>query len=158
MASPDLNAAMARFDGPFIEAADLMSREDFTVTIENVIEPMTEKDARNKLIDKPILVLRGAKKRLIVGKTNVRMLKALHGAKATEWIGKEIKIGVRYLEEAFGERNVPTVRILPTADVPAPMAVRKHLGSKEPIGAKPRRRTSEPTTAPATPTNESESK
>lgn len=135
-AADDLDVQMARFEGNFIESADLMQKQA-TLTIEGVVPPMVEKDknGQGKPIDKAIISFRGTTKRLIVGKTNERIIKAIHGKKASGWIGKQIKIGVRFLREAFGEKNVPTVRVIPPPEIPLPMAARKFFGAESPYGS-----------------------
>lgn len=132
-AQETLDQAMARFEGGFIESADLIGRQ-VKVTIEAVIPQETEKDSGGKLIDRPILKLAGKKKRLIVGKTNMRILKAMFGAKVSGWIGQEIVLGVRYLDKCFGERNVPTIRIIYPKGTPVPFGARKFFGSETPCG------------------------
>jgi hypothetical protein len=129
----DLDAAMSKFEGNYIESSDLMHGHA-TLTIAGVVPPNTDKDkdGKGKLIDKPILSFERTTKRLIIGRTNERILKAIHGRKASGWIGKQITLGVRYLAEAFGEKNVPTIRIIPPADVPLPMSARNHFGTAEP--------------------------
>lgn len=126
-----LDAAMGRFEGNYIESADLM-RAQAVLTIESVVPPNTESDAKKKLINRPVISFRGTSKRFILGKTNERILRAVHGRKASQWAGKQIRLGVRYLAEAFGERDVPTIRIIPPPDVPLPMGVRKHYGTEQP--------------------------
>jgi hypothetical protein len=128
-----LDAAMAKFEGDFVEAADLMQRS-VTLTISGVVPPNVEKDrgGKGKLIDKPIFSFEKAAKRFICGKTNRRIIQAIHGKKASQWIGKTVTLGVRYLKEAFGEKNVPTVRVLPPPGVPIPMSARKFFGSEHP--------------------------
>jgi hypothetical protein len=127
-----LDDAMAKFEGNFLESADLMHDPPVRVVISAVAPPNTERDSAKKLIDKPILDFQGAKKRFILGKTNKRILKAWHGKKASGWIGKEIVIGVRYLKESFGQKNMPTLRIIPPKDVPLPKAARDFFGQETP--------------------------
>lgn len=107
------DAIRAAFDGNFIAAEDILQSGDVTVTIEAVIAPNTERDkgGKGRPIDKPILVMRGAKKRLVIGKTNLKVIAGLHGKASQEWIGKQITLTVRYLKDAFGQKNVPVVRV-----------------------------------------------
>jgi hypothetical protein len=128
-----LDAAMARFEGHFVESADLMSKQ-VTLTIAGVVPPNTEADAKKKLINRPILSFNKTSKRLILGKTNERIIRAIHGPKASGWLGKAITLSVRYLPEAFGEKNVPTVRVVPPVGIPLPMNCRKHYGMETPPG------------------------
>lgn len=146
MASPDLNEKMERYEGKFLQAADLMKSPPITVIIADVVAPNTDTDANKKLIDRPILTLKSPKsgkiagKRFIVNTTNKTLLKAMISTKATEWIGHEITLGVRYLKKAFGESNVPTIRIIPPAGFSVPFGSRKHMGSAEPFGPQTRDR------------------
>lgn len=119
-----------KFTGDFLESADLMQAGKVKVVIEAVIPPGTEKSADGRVIDKPILKFQGSGKRMVCGKTNIRNIKADYGGKVAEWVGKEITLQVRYLERAFGEQNVPTLRIIPTS--PIPFASRKHMGKEQP--------------------------
>jgi hypothetical protein len=129
-----LDAAMARFDGPYLESSDLTQRM-VTLTISGVIPPGVEKDkgGKGKTIDKPMICFEKAAKRLILGRTNERIIKAIHGKKASGWIGKAVTLCVRYLPEAFGQTNVPTIRVMPPSNVPLPFNCRKHFGEAEPI-------------------------
>lgn len=128
----DLDAQMSRYEGDFLESADLMQSPPVTVVIEKVTPPMVEKDAAKKPIKHPILDLKGAKKRFVTGKTNERLIKAIHGKKASGWIGKSITLCVRYLPEAFGEKNVPTLRVQLPPGVAMPMQCRKFYGEEKP--------------------------
>lgn len=124
----DLDKQMQRFEGPYLESSDLLHVSPIQVTIASVIPPKTERSADKKLIDKPILTFDRAKKRLIVNKTNERILKAMFGKHASGWVGKKITLAVRVLDKAFGHENVPTIRIVPDADTLVPFSVHKHMG------------------------------
>lgn len=132
-AGKDLDAKMARFEGHYIESADLMQKM-VTLTISSVVPPNTEKDkdGTGKLINKAIIGFEKTSKRFIVGKTNERIIKACLGKKASGWIGQKITLCVRYLPEAFGEKWVPAVRVMPPSHIPLPMNCRKHFGYAEP--------------------------
>lgn len=140
MTEPDnaqLDESCARFEGNFVEAADLMNVPPPTLTITHVAPPGTERAADKRVIDKTILTFDGARKRLIVGKTNIQILAAMFGKKPSGWIGKRIKLGVRYLKEVvvpFKATNVPTVRVIPPPEVEAslPLKARKWMGAEKP--------------------------
>jgi len=130
--TPNIDDAMrSMFEGNFLDASDIKSSGDFTVTIESVTAPGADKDATGKTIDKPILAFAKAKKRLIVNRTNAKILAMQLGKKASEWAGKQITLTVRYLDKAFGQRNVPVIRV--KAD-PSQLTfgMRKNYGSPTP--------------------------
>ena len=129
----ELDAGMAKFEGPFLESADLMSRPPCTMKISEVHPPDSMKSADGRTIDKPVLAFEGAKKMLILNKTNVRILKAMFGFRASGWIGHPVTVGVRYLAKAFGQENVPTLRIIPPEGAAVPFSVKKHMGSETPL-------------------------
>ena len=125
----------AQFDGNFLDATDIQCNGDasgVTVEISGVVPPNTEKDNAGKQINKTILSFKGAKKRLIINKVNARVLCQLHGKKASEWVGKKVTLVVRYLEKAFGQFNVPVIRIKTDEAHPLTFGMRKHYGSEKP--------------------------
>ena len=124
-----------QFVGDFVESADLMRGDPVTLVIEDVIKPNTEKSADGRPIDRPIVVFEKATKRFIVSKTNERLIKAMHGSRPSEWKGKPLTLTVRYLETAFGEKNVPTIRVVLSEGIPMPFSCRKHYGRATPYGA-----------------------
>lgn len=128
----ELDSAMARFEGDFVESADLMQGPPVTLRIAGIVPPETETDAGGKIITKPIIAFEKARKRFVMGKTNERILKAIHGKKASAWIGKDITISVRYLRKAFEQENVPTLRIVIPDGMPVPFNVKKHYGKATP--------------------------
>lgn len=134
MATADLDERMAsQFEGNFMDATDIMKAGDTTVTISDVSAPDQEKDATGKSINKAILTFAKAKKRLILNKTNCKVMAGLYGKKATEWIGKPVTLCVRYLETAFGQKNVPVIRIKPESEGNLPFGMRKRYGSPKPF-------------------------
>jgi len=135
MDAKELDAEMKRFEGPFLESADLMSCPPVKLTIADVHPPSTVKSADGRMIDKPILVFEKTDRQMIVNKTNQRILKAMFGAKASGWIGHPVSVGVRYLSKAFGQTNVPTLRIIPPAGASIPFSAMKHMGSEAPVKA-----------------------
>lgn len=129
--STDLDADMrAAFEGNFLDASDLGGKE-ITVTIEGIVAPKKEKDATGKMIDKTIISFKGAKKRFIANKTNAKCLSMLFGTKASLWIGKEVTLTTRFLAEAFGQKNVPVVRVKVDAEK-LTFGMRKKYGAAEP--------------------------
>jgi hypothetical protein len=76
-----------KYEGNFLEGSDLPDNKRFPLTIEAVVPPGTEKDASGKVILKAIVAFKGAKKRMILGKTSYGVLKVLFGKDETQWIG-----------------------------------------------------------------------
>lgn len=128
-----LDAEMARYSGHYLESCDLM-QQPATLVIEAVYPPNSRKDqdGKGRPIDKPVLSFKGTSKELILGATNERLVKACLGRKASAWIGKSLKLSVRFLKEAFGQTNVPTIRVVLPPDVPMPFNCRKHYGADRP--------------------------
>jgi hypothetical protein len=125
-------AMAAQFQGNFLDASDLM-KADQTVTISDVVGPNEEQDSQKKRIDKPILSFAGCKKRLILNKTNSKVIAMAHGKKASEWVGKKITLTVRWLEKAFGQTNVPVVRVVPPEGTALTFGMRQKYGSPKPF-------------------------
>lgn len=121
-----------RYVGNFIESSDMMTVPPVRLTIAGVTPPNTKSDSAGKVIKQPIIAFKETDKALVCGKTNIRCIKADHGSKPESWIGKTITLTVRYLREAFGEKNVPTLRIIPNN--PVPMGARKFMGYEKPLG------------------------
>lgn len=133
------DAVIGRYEGPYVEAQELMAAGagGVRIVIESVIPPGTERDSRKKLIDKPMLVLKGAtkNKKMIVGKTNYRILSAIHGKKPSGWAGKEITIAARYLpkSQGFGQENCPCVRVIPPRGTAIPHSAFLFMGKPSPV-------------------------
>lgn len=127
------STAPPRFEGDFVESADLMNSKPVTLTISEVIKPGSEQSKDGRMIDRPIIAFEKATKRFVVSKTNERLLKAMFGPKPAEWVGQQVTLTVRYLKQAFGESNVPTVRVVLPDDVPMPWSCRKHYGQEKPF-------------------------
>jgi hypothetical protein len=128
----DIDKGMrATFEGNFLDASDIKASGDYVATIESISLPNSESDAAGKRIDKAIIAFKGAKKRLILNKVNSKIIAMTLGKKASEWIGKQVTLTVRYLDKAFGQRNVPVIRI--KAD-PSQLTfgMRKNYGSPTP--------------------------
>lgn len=117
----------------FVDAADLMSRGGTTVEIEKIFKPGSVKNSLGKTINKTVIAFKGAKKRFIVGKTNLKIIAIeLQSDKSSQWKGKKITLTVRYLDEAFGQKNVPTVRVKVADESKLSFAMRKHYGTAAP--------------------------
>lgn len=127
----DLDEKMAsQFQGNFLDASDIMALKQAKVTIETVVPPNTEKDSTGKMIDKAILSFVNRPKRLILNKTNAKIIKMSHG-QPSEWAGKQITLTVRWLDKAFGQTNVPVIRVVPPDGVSMTFGMRKKYGAAE---------------------------
>jgi hypothetical protein len=134
----DLDERMAsQFEGNFLDAADLMASGTKTVTISDVSPPGAERDSTRKVIDKPIVSFEKTAKRLILNKTNAKVIAMAHGKKASQWIGKKITLTVRWLDKAFGETNVPVIRVVPPAGKELTFGMRKRYGAERSFGKQP---------------------
>lgn len=126
------NAIAGILSSEFVDSTDILSRGDTTVEIERVYAPNKMKDSRGTPVNKPVIAFKGAKKKFIVGKTNLKLLAILFGPKTGPWKGQKVTLTVRYLDEAFGQKNVPTVRIKVDDESKIPHSVRKHYGRAVP--------------------------
>ena len=126
-----------KYEGNFLEGSDLSEGKRQTATIEAVVPPGTEKDSAGKVILKAIIAFKGAKKRMILGKTSYGVLKVLFGKDEEKWIGKQVDLMRRYLPSkfAFGIHNEMCVRIVPPEGTPLPGKVIKYLGRPTPYPA-----------------------
>lgn len=140
------------FEGNFLHSDDVMSSGPITLVISGVVAQNKEKDAAKRLINRPIVSFKGASKRLIVGKLNTSILGLLYGKKPSKWIGKSVTLVVTYLREAFGQKNVPTIRLATTDDKPLPFRLRAWYGSPVPYESdtRPRRASEKPASKDAT--------
>ena len=128
-----LDEAMAsQFTGNFLDASDLMASGNITLEISDVVAPNAEKDAAGKVINKAIVAFKGAKKRLILNKTNAKVIAMAHGKKASEWTGKKLTLTVRFLETAFGQKNVPVIRVVPPEGTSLTFGMRSKYGREMP--------------------------
>lgn len=102
-----------------------------SATIERIAEPGTVKDATGKVVDREVVYFKKATKALVLNSTNTRILRLTYGRDKAEWIGKPIQLTVRFVN-AFGERDIPTIRVMPPDGVPLPFGVRKWAGRGTP--------------------------
>lgn len=122
----------AAFEGNFLDASDIMRSGNITLEIAGVTAPNDDKDATGKSIDKSILAFKGAKKRLILNKINLKIVASMLGNTASKWIGQKITLTVRYLDKAFGQRNVPVIRVVPDDMAKLTFGMRKNYGAEKP--------------------------
>lgn len=125
-----------RYEGKFLDALDLPEGKLIAVTIEAVVLPGAERDARGKTIDLAILKFQGKEKRLILGKTSYKILKSMFGGDHREWIGKTVNIQRRYLDAAhgFGVQNTLAIRVIPPVGTPVLRSAIAFMGSATPYG------------------------
>jgi len=120
-----------RYEGQFLEGADLMAKDAFALKIVSVADPGTIRDSRKKVIEEAVIEFAKAKKKLVLGKTNYRILVSLFGTDETLWIGKTVQLQCRFLD-CFGELDVPCVRIVPPHGTPIPKGARDYMGTFQP--------------------------
>lgn len=118
--------------GPeFLYAEDLLQGGKWitcTLTISAVIPPGTIAGSDKKVIQNHVLEFEKTPKKLVLNNTNKRLCKVSTGESRPEnWPGHKIEIYPASIN-AFGEKNLPCLRIkLPTGK-PAPFATRKFMG------------------------------
>ena len=84
---------------------------EFEVVVKEVIAPNTVKSADGKLITKGIIVVGNRNKRLVLGKTNERLMVCAMGTSSTkQWIGKKVKL-YPVSGSWFGQDDVCAIRI-----------------------------------------------
>jgi len=123
MTKPDLEP---KYEGDYLEALDL--DKPYSLVVAEVIRGGTEKDKSKKLITEAMLRFEKATKRLILNRTNYRVMVALFGNDRDKWKGQKVTVSKRYLKECFGKRNVLCVRILPPVGTALPMSVHNWMG------------------------------
>ena len=103
---PSMNDA---FPSRYLSAEDLRG-QDHTVVIERYpAETMPARDGADER--KYVLFFRGAKKGLVLDKTNAKTIASQHGNDFDGWIGKQVTIGSTWVE-AFGEQTL-AIRVRP---------------------------------------------
>lgn len=75
----------------YIEHGDLDGKE-VTLTIKGYCPPGTVSRADKSKIDKPILHFEKITKGLVLNKTNMRLIRMMHGNDMEKWAGKQITI------------------------------------------------------------------
>ncbi len=79
------------FDSKWIRAWDLGGK-DFTMVIERVEAGSIDNFQTQKKDRAPILWFKGAKKPLLLNKTNSKTIAQLYGTNTDEWVGKAITL------------------------------------------------------------------
>ena len=114
----------------FLKADDIMGRmEACTAVIDSILPPGAESDARGKVIDRKIVTFQKTGKQLILSPLNHKVLKINLGPNEEDWPGKKLTLVVRYLD-AFGELDLPCIRIWP--EKPIPKSMREKFGEEKP--------------------------
>jgi hypothetical protein len=92
----------------YIGTYDLEGMDDLTVTIEDIgIETMRAQDGED--VEKPVVTMKGAKKKWVLAKTNAKAIAELYGNDTAEWLGKPVTLYVTQCQ-AFGE-TVDCIRV-----------------------------------------------
>lgn len=126
--------AISKDYGPgFLHADDLIVNDKYVqakVVISAVHQPNTIKAANGRMIPNTVLEFSGKDKRLVLcSKTNHYCVSWLSGSTDPEkWIGKEITLYPVVLQEAFGDPNVPAIRVRVPEHAAIPKKYRAHFG------------------------------
>ena len=96
------------FPTGFIDESDLP--KDATVKIESVAVEALQLPGSNSKEDKVVMTFAGAKKKLVLNKTNAKIIAAQHGTDTDTWKGQEITL---YFDPTvrFGKQVVGGVRV-----------------------------------------------
>ena len=93
------------YQSNYLKAADL-GEEEWTLTIER--QEMSEPMGDEKEV-KPVVFFRGAKKGMVLNKTNAQKIAAAYGDATDDWIGKSV---VLYSDMVtFQGSTVPALRV-----------------------------------------------
>jgi len=102
------------FDERFVGAWDLEDG-DKTVTIERTGQEKVHGTDGDEM--RPAVYFKGAKKAMVLNKTNAKAIAALYGNDVEGWIGKRITL-TSAMVSAFGE-TTEAVRVVPRVPAPA---------------------------------------
>lgn len=131
----------ANYGSKYLKAEDLLIGgvwRQATVTITATFEPGTQKQGEKpagpdnrKTIPQPVIEFEnqsGRKKRLVLGKTNERLLQAQTGiSKGSELVGRQVTL-YPVLGDWFGQRDVTSIRIRIDDGKPRPFIQPANLG------------------------------
>lgn len=102
---------MALFDSQFLHHYDLPTPE-VSVEIEAVTgEELMSQGGQTKKA--PVVKFKGAKKALVLNKTNARTLMSMFGPETSRWVGK--KVVLYTASTKLGKDNVGCIRVKNTA-------------------------------------------
>ena len=106
-------------DGKWVEAR---------LTISRHVPGGTLTGADKSTVDADAIGFDGTDKLLVLNKTNTRLLKIATGSsKPAGWIGKTVALYPVSIN-AFGQQNLPCIRVRVADGQPTPFGVRKFLG------------------------------
>ena len=78
------------FPNEYVGAHDLNGK-DAVMTIERVdVEELTMEGGKKQ--KKPVVWFKGAKKRMVMNKTNAKTIAKMHGTDTANWVGKQITL------------------------------------------------------------------
>ncbi len=100
------------FPSNYLKAVDLDNR-----TVKVVIDKVVFEEIGQNRDNKPILTFAGAKKGLVLNKTNALAIAATYGEEMEGWTGKEIELFSQMVP--FQGQNVPAIRVRAVAEKPA---------------------------------------
>lgn len=103
------------FPGQYVSAAELMGK-DVTLAIESIKEK-TLQMASGETEDKIVMTFKGAKKPLVLNRTNGKSIGKLHGPQLLKWVGKKVTLYPTTCM-AFGQR-VDCIRVRETEPEPS---------------------------------------
>jgi hypothetical protein len=119
------------FGDSFLYADDLVRDGKWiqaTLTIKGVVPPNAIVGDNGKTIDKVCLTFEKTPKILALCTTNERLCRLNCGSGQSEnWVGKSLTI-YPSLIDAFGEKDVPCIRVRLPKTIPVPFGTRKHMG------------------------------
>lgn len=97
-----------QFDSDYLEAACLDG--EVTLEISQVIGRGEKKAKDGKMIDKPILKFKGAKRAYVMCKTTAKVVALMYGGNMDKWVGKKITLFPTTCI-SFGKPNTPCIRV-----------------------------------------------
>ena len=127
----DLNRAVRAYDGNYLAGVDFADGQETELKVKGVRAPNTVVAKDKTSIEDPILVFDKTEREMILNKTNYYIIKLLHGPNATDWLGKTVTVGKRYLKNFMGATNVPCLRIIPPTGTKLIKSVNDQMGQKK---------------------------
>lgn len=129
MPSDEIEDYRKLFTGKYLASPDIGASEP-TVMIERVVIESVEDEKKGKR-DRLILYAHGAKKGMLLNRTNCILIAAMFQTnKPREWVGHHVTIAARDVQ--MGPDMVKGLRIIGSPELPAPMTVEVNLPKKRP--------------------------